>query len=194
MSHGTFAGEPRTTWLTEPGEDRRMELLQLFSFTDPHGTLWDAPAKWIVDGASIPRPLWSLIGSPYTGEYRRASVVHDVACDRAGGDKKRRRTADRMFYHACRAGGCSVREAIVLYLGVRIGAIWPFVPQWAPARRDAASGPRLTRSAAEERMELDFRQAGEMVLAQGESDDIDEIEHRVDAALSTLAGVDVRHL
>jgi hypothetical protein len=99
-----------------------------------------------------------------------------------------------MFYHACRAGGCSVREAIVLYLGVRIGAIWPFVPQWAPARRDAASGPRLTRSAAEERMELDFRQAGEMVLAQGESDDIDEIEHRVDAALSTLAGVDVRHL
>jgi hypothetical protein len=43
-------------------------------------------------------------------------------------------------------------------------------------------------------MELDFRQAGEMVLAQGESDDIDEIERRVDAALSTLAGVDVRQL
>jgi hypothetical protein len=27
--------------------------------------------------------------------------------------------ADRMFFHACRAGGCSTVEATLLYLGVR---------------------------------------------------------------------------
>lgn len=194
MSHGLFSGEPLTRWLTERDVDRRMQLLALFSFTDPAGTLWDAPADWMVDGASIPRPLWTLIGSPFTGDYRRASVVHDVACDRAGGDKARRRAADRMFYHACRAGGCGVREAIVLYLGVRIGAIWSFVPQWMPALRVAESGPRLFRSAAEDRMEADFRQAGEMVLAGGETDDVEEIERRVDDVLSALTAFDVRQL
>jgi hypothetical protein len=32
-----------------------------------------------------------------------------------------------MFYHACRAGGCSVAEAVLLYLGVRLGSIAPKV-------------------------------------------------------------------
>lgn len=171
-----------------------MQLLQLFTFTDPAGKLWDAPEKWNIDGASIPRALWTLVGSPYTGDYRRASVVHDVACDRAGGDRMLRRAADRMFYHACRAGHCSVQQSILLYLGVRIGAIWPSVPQWAPALLEASSGPRLTRTATEERIESDFRQAGEMVLLSGETDDIFEIEQRVDAALTVLTAIDAREL
>src|SRR5690242_16049686 len=107
MNEGTFSGEPRTLWLTQDGEDRDMRLLERFTFTDPSGTLWDAPVDSVIDGASIPRALWTLVGSPYTGDYRRASIVHDVACDRAGTDMQKRRAADRMFYHACRAGGCS---------------------------------------------------------------------------------------
>ena len=35
-----------------------------------------------------------------------------------------------MFYHACRAGGCSPRQARLLYAGVRIGA-------WAERALDA---------------------------------------------------------
>ena len=189
MSHGTFSGEPRTLWLTESGDDRGMRMLEPFTFTDPSATLWDAPVGSVIDGASIPRPLWTLVGSPYTGDYRRASIVHDVACDRAGSDITKRRAADRMFYHACRAGGCSVREATILYLGVRIGAVWPAVPQWAPALAMHNASPRLTRSAAEDRLESDFRQAGEMILSQGEVDDVDEVERRTDRALSTLAGL-----
>jgi hypothetical protein len=120
--------------------------------------------------------------------------VHDVATVRAGADTTKRRAADRMFYHACRAGGCSVEQATVLYLGVRIGAVWPAVPQWRPAYRVARRGPSLVRSAAEERMETDFRQAGEMVLSDGEVDDIDEIERRVDHALRTVTLVDTAQL
>src|SRR4249920_824867 len=123
MGHGAFSGEPEAVWLTQDGtEDRNMRLLKEFSFTDPDARKWAAPVGTVVDGASIPRALWTIVGSPYTGDYRRASVVHDVACDNAGGDKKKRRAADRMFFHACRAGGCSIRESTILYLGVRIGA------------------------------------------------------------------------
>lgn len=194
MNHGKFSGDPRTRWLAERGDDRSMQMLELFTFADPENTVWDAPKDSKVDGASIPRPLWTLIGSPYTGDYRRGSIVHDIACDRAGGDHKKRRAADRMFYHACRAGHCSISQSIVMYLGVRVGAIWPFVAQWAPAMALAASGPRLARSAAEERMEVEFRQVGEMVLEPGETDDIQEIERRSDVALTTVTGVDVRKL
>jgi hypothetical protein len=194
MSNGSFSGEPRTLWLTEGGDDRDMRVLEPFSYIDPSGTRWNAPVDSIIDGASIPRALWTLVGSPYTGDYRRASIVHDVACDLAGGNSAMRRAADRMFYHGCRAGGCSVRQSIILYLGVRIGAILPFVPQWAPALALADAGPRLARSAAEERMEADFRQAGEMILEPGEVDDIDEIERRTDRALNTMTGMNTAAL
>ncbi|MEE9553915.1 MAG: DUF1353 domain-containing protein [candidate division Zixibacteria bacterium] len=97
-----------------------MRILNDFFYTDPNGKNWSAPTDCIVDGASIPRPLWTLVGSPYTDDYRRASVVHDVACDNPN---VKRKDADVMFYHACRAGGCSARKAKLLYLGVRIG-VW----------------------------------------------------------------------
>jgi hypothetical protein len=56
----------------------------------------------------------------------------------------------------------------------------------------ADSGARLSKSAAEERMEADFRLAGEMILSQGEIDDADEIERRTDDALSKLTSMEVQ--
>ena len=119
-NHGTFSGNPKTEWLVNASEeDRDMRLLEDFDYTDPDGRVWPAPKDSIVNGASIPRPLWSTVGSPYTDDYRRASVVHDVACNTPGVNRKK---ADQMFYHACRAGGCSLVQARMLYAGVRIGA------------------------------------------------------------------------
>ena len=118
--HGSFSGNPMTEWLVgENGEDRDMRLLADFSFVDPEGRLWLAPAGAIINGASIPRPLWSSVGSPYTDNYRRASVVHDVACGTPGVSRK---DADVMFFFACKAGGCTSTQARILYAGVRIGA------------------------------------------------------------------------
>ncbi len=118
--YGVFSGNPRTEWLVDVGgEDRDMRLLEDFSFTDQGGRIWPAPAGSVVNGASIPRPLWSTIGSPYTDDYRRASVVHDVACSTPAVARK---DADVMFFYACRAGGCTAVQARILYAGVRIGA------------------------------------------------------------------------
>src|SRR5213076_361353 len=72
----------------------------------------------ITDGASIPRTLWSSVGSPYTGEYRRAAIIHDISLKNAG---VVRDDADSMFYFACMAGGCAFLDAKLLYAGVRVG-------------------------------------------------------------------------
>jgi hypothetical protein len=118
--HGSFSGNPRTEWLTDPdGRDRDMRLIEDFSFTDPDGRIWVAAKDDVVNGASIPRPLWPTVGSPYTDDYRRASIVHDVALETPGVSRKE---ADVMFFHACRAGGCGPIQARILYAGVRIGA------------------------------------------------------------------------
>lgn len=116
---GSFSGNPKTEWLTDDNEnDRNMQMLEEFSYTDPHGRVWIAKKGDIINGASIPRPLWSTVGSPYTDDYRRASIIHDVACDTPAVDRKE---ADRMFYSACRAGGCNGTQASLLYVGVRLG-------------------------------------------------------------------------
>lgn len=117
-----FSGNPRTEWVVNNnGDDRDMKLLEQFSYTDPNGRNWVAPVGSIINGASIPQPLWTAVGSPYTGDYRRASIVHDVACDNVR-TAQERKDADEMFYYACLDGGCSHAQANILYVGVRIGA------------------------------------------------------------------------
>ncbi|WP_232793293.1 DUF1353 domain-containing protein [Caulobacter hibisci] len=158
---GVFSGDPRTVWLTEGDDDRRMKLIDPFSFRDAAGKVWDAPAGWVVDGASIPRALWTLVGSPYTGDYRRASIVHDVACDRHPHDGPDRRAGDTMFYAACRAGGCSAVQAKLLYLGVRIGSTW--------AGQEALPGGddkvRLRPSPEDRLLQEEFARLGDQVVA-----------------------------
>jgi hypothetical protein len=102
-----------------------MVLTAEFSFTEASNErVWTAPSGLVVDGASIPRALWTMVGSPFTGNYRRASVVHDQACLDFPTDGPQRKSADVMFHAACRAGGCGRWQAQVLYLGVRIGSTW----------------------------------------------------------------------
>src|SRR5215472_9301462 len=62
-------------------QQRIVEVVAPFSFKDVHGKIWTVPPGARVDGASIPRAFWSIIGAPFTGRYREASVVHDYYCD-----------------------------------------------------------------------------------------------------------------
>ena len=168
-----------------------MRLLEKFWFRDSGGKKWEANKDDEVDGASIPRALWTLVGSPYTGDYRRASIVHDRACVNAGNSTAKRRAADRMFYHACRTGGCSIWQATLLYIGVRIGAVLPNVDAWQGAAATSPAGPRIRRTEAEDRLERDFQNIADRVLAGGEVDDPHELEKRMNAALFLVAGLKV---
>jgi hypothetical protein len=117
---GAFVGTVKTEWVEDSSE---MKLLEDFAYIGPDQVEWKAPKGSSIDGASIPQFLWTVIGSPYTGLYRRASVTHDIAC------QKRDRPSDDvhlMFYWACRCGGCSETEAKTLYAGVLLGG-----PKWS---------------------------------------------------------------
>jgi Protein of unknown function (DUF1353) len=118
---GHFTGEPVTKWNPD---GRTMTLLTELRYTDPNGEVWVAPVGSQVDGASIPRYLWSIMGGPFEGKYRNASVLHDVAY----GERKRPwQDCDRMFYNAMRCSGVSVTEAKTMYYALyRFGNHWKF--------------------------------------------------------------------
>jgi hypothetical protein len=130
-----FEGEVETRWLhedgpAEDGPDRRMLVLREVSFVGSDGYRWTAHPGDIVDGASIPKVLWPVAGTPLIGRYRRASVVHDVACKRK---ERTSRAAARLFYEAMVADGVPHIEALEKYTAVRY-----FGPQWDELGRELA--------------------------------------------------------
>lgn len=185
---GSFSDNPKTEWLTQTGDDRNMKLLEDFTYTDPDGKVWVAPKGNVVNGASIPAALWSTVGSPYTGEYRRASIVHDVACDNPAIQRK---DADKMFYFACLAGGCSTAQAELLYVGVRIGAWFPKIRFWSEA---LASKPTITfthgpvsPTLTEESVRTTFREISADVQSYPEPLSFNQLERLVDQHLAAKA-------
>lgn len=165
---GQFEGDVITRWLTDPAkDDRDMELVQSFAYVDAQGKRWQAPAGRTINGATIPTWLWSTIGSPYVGNYRRASVVHDVACeDRA----EPAMTVHRMFYDAMRCDGVNPVEAIVMYYAVKTWGPW-----WD---MDAAIKPSRVIPPAPDEADIDRLRcnARKVVAELGEDATIEAIE------------------
>jgi hypothetical protein len=131
---GYYSGEPVTKWNPD---GRTMTLLTELRYTDPKGEVWVAPEGSLVDGASIPRYLWSIMGGPFEGKYRNASLLHDVAY----GQKNRPwQDCDRMFYHAMRCSGVGGVEAKTLYYALyRFGNHWKFpIKRGKPVKVDGA--------------------------------------------------------
>ena len=58
---------------------REWELQKQYSVLLTPGVYSRIEAGFIFNGASIPRLVWPLIGSPMTGKYVRAALVHDDA-------------------------------------------------------------------------------------------------------------------
>lgn len=125
---GHYSGYVEARW---ENDGRTMTLLSELRYTDPDGKVWIAPAGSVVDGASIPRSLWSLMGGPFEGKYRNASVLHDVSYD-----QKTRpwSECDRMFYNAMRCSGVGAVEAGSMYYALRkFGHHWK-APKAAPVK------------------------------------------------------------
>ncbi len=127
---GRFDGKMAATWLDDDG--RKMELSNEFVYIDPRGKRWVAPQGAVVDGASIPEILWSVTGGPFTGKYRNASVVHDVACVEM---KDSWEDVHLMFYEACLCGGVEETKAKLMYW-----AVYNYGPQWRPVASYAIRG------------------------------------------------------
>src|SRR4051812_18661718 len=118
---GYYSGYPETRW--DP-DGRSMTLLNELRYTDPNGLTWIAPSGSKVDGASIPKSLWSFMGGPFEGKYRNASVLHDVAYEQK---KKPWQDCDRMFYNAMRCSGVSAVEAKTMYYALyKFGRHWKY--------------------------------------------------------------------
>jgi hypothetical protein len=129
---GYYSGYPETRW--DP-DGRNMTLLNELRYTDPQGYTWVASAGSKIDGASIPRSLWTFMGGPFEGQYRNASVLHDVAYEQK---KRPAQDCDRMFYNAMRCSGVNAVEAKTMYYALyRFGHHWRF-----PIKRAKAVKPK----------------------------------------------------
>ena len=168
---GEFSGDVVTKFIEDDGESRKMQLLENFTYIDPRGKKWAAPKDSVIDGASIPQAFWTLIGGPFEGPYRRASVVHDVVCEKM---TERWEDVHLMFYEACRCGGVGEVKAKVMYYAVHhFGPRWMLfketkvidgenVTVWR-GRRTYASGPD----------KIDVRKLEERIAAENPS--LDEL-------------------
>ena len=121
---GRFEGRVVAEWLDD---GRDMQLVEPFAYVDETEINWLAPAKSVVNGASIPRAFWSVIGGPFVGRFRNASVVHDVACVER---TRNWREVHRMFYEACRCADAPLIKSKIMYY-----AVYHFGPRWQPAGR-----------------------------------------------------------
>lgn len=108
-------------------DGRRVQLLHAMLAVDlavaaelPERERWRAmigiPQGTVSDGASIPRALWWLVGSPFAGRYRRAALVHDEEC------RRRTRPSPEVharFYRIARADGASAVLGFLVWAAVR---------------------------------------------------------------------------
>jgi hypothetical protein len=119
---GSYLNRPLDLRDLVPPDGRRFSLPHEFNYRDQDKRLWEAPTDLIVDGASIPMPFWSVIGGPFEGLYREASVVHDAGCC---AQMQPWKDVHRMFYNAMRCSGVGWVKAKTMYW-----AVWAGGPRW----------------------------------------------------------------
>lgn len=116
---GQYLGSPQVEFLDD---GRLLKLLNEYGYVDDKQRKWIAPQGAIVDGASIPRPLWTIVGGPLEGGYRNASILHDWYCDVRTHPW---RDVHHMFFEAMLASSVPRMKAQAMYLAVYYGG-----PRW----------------------------------------------------------------
>jgi hypothetical protein len=136
-------------------DGRRVQLVEDFGFIDQAENRWDVPEGAIVDGASIPQALWSIIGGPFEGRYRDASIVHDWYCDMRS---RPWQNVHRVFFEAMLTSGVAKVRANLMYAGVYWGG-----PRWSETvtRNMMLASESLVKMALKERVFLDPSTYGE---------------------------------
>jgi len=107
-----------------PTHIRVVESIRYDAGVYPGSMHWlEIPAGFTFNGASIPRPLWSLIGTPFQPEYLEAACYHDWICENA--QRYTHRTAgDEVFLQLLTDAGVPYWRRAIMFLGVRICSWW----------------------------------------------------------------------
>lgn len=128
----------------------------------------------VVDGASIPWGLWSIIGSPWTGLYREASVTHDYYCETKTKDWKE---IHRMFFDGMMANGVNSTQAKIMYAAVyRFGPRWAF--QYKPVCKDCVAVPYYVDRFTPQFNEIEFEALKKQIMETDPS--VEQIEKDAD--------------
>lgn len=117
---GEFLTPVDVRWLRERGGDRRMMTLAPVRFRRANGQLIVVDADFIFDGASIPRALWSLVGSPFTGDYRDGALVHDWLCRYGRSLGYAAPEVHHVLYECAKALQCHPLRASLIYHAVAV--------------------------------------------------------------------------
>lgn len=174
---GRFIGDVVTKWLVEEDEDnpqgrhRSMVVMEDFAFIEPDGKRWSAPKHAKINGASIPKALWGIIGPPFVGEYRRAAVLHDVAFSERTESTK---AANEMFYYAMLADGVDRLTATIMY-----EAVERFGPRW-----DENSAATFSETPMKEEKMSEFVHIVEKAVKEVGDEDLQTVDKRVNELMS----------
>lgn len=116
---------------SDPGHTE-FELLADYSYRAADGTLWTAPSGTVVNGASIPRVVWSSVGGPWSGKYRNAAVVHDYLTAEKPSSSE---VVHGLFLDGMLENGVSKARAHLMY-----AAVVTFGGKWNDAGNFVADG------------------------------------------------------
>ena len=169
-----LSSAPNSTCGTSEWQDwNTFTLTQDFSFSDPNGFSWTTPKGHTVNGASIPRWAWTIIGSPFTGPYFPASVIHDhYVCERT-------RTAHdthRNFYYGMRANGVPWAKAQAMYWAVSVYTDWELTAEGvvaSEAKLDLSDGRTASVFANELKEVAAAFELEEIRIQRGEANEAD---------------------
>ena len=92
------------------------KLTKPFEYVNPP-IIVEVPIGFVTDGASIPKFVWSVLGSPWSGKYARAAVIHDYLCVVKTYPQSK---IDYIFYQGMRILKVSYLKRTLMYLAVRV--------------------------------------------------------------------------
>ena len=101
-------------------DGRMWELMKPFVYQSEKCGMIEVPKGFIFDFASIPKLLWSIVGSP-TGRYGPAALIHDFLCST---NEYPRKVSDRIFLEAMKDCGVPYLKRMVMYWAVRVASFF----------------------------------------------------------------------
>jgi hypothetical protein len=121
VSRQKFITSPDVHWRM----DGRLELDAPLIYVDSKGQVWDVPAGFATDLASVPRLVPGIVRVFFRGELQtaHAAILHDALYHF---QDVSRSEADALFYEALRATGETRVGAWLMWAGVRLGGWLPW--------------------------------------------------------------------